>query len=177
MINSKALSQPGIKTTSFILAFTTLAITLPIIIHQIAGPAAGKLFLPMHLFVFVAALLLGWRAGLAIGLLTPLISYSLTGMPIIAVLPLVAIETALYGILAGYFHQTRKWNVILSLAGAMVLGRIMLWIAIAILPIKIATTGYVLSAIRAGSIGIIIQLILIPLIYKSLEKYIADEKI
>ncbi|MFA6047400.1 MAG: ECF transporter S component [Parcubacteria group bacterium] len=177
MFATHTLKNINVKTIAFVAAFTALSVVTPMLLHVVAGPAAGRLFLPMHLFVFVAALLLGWRAGLAVGLLAPLISYSLTGMPLIIILPLIITETALYGILAGYFYKTRKWNIILSVASAMVLGRIMLLTTIAILPIKISAIAYVLSAAYAGVIGIAIQLILIPLIYKSLKKYISDEKI
>jgi len=177
MINAKILSQPKVKAISFIAAFTALAVVTPMIAHYFAGNNGGRLFLPMHLFVFISALLLGWRAGLAVGILTPLISFSLTGMPMLAILPLVTAETMFYGILTGYFHGNKKWNAILSVAGAMILGRIMLWAIITILPIKITATAYILSAIEAGAIGIAIQLILIPLIYMSLKKYISDETV
>lgn len=177
MTNVKVLSQSKIKSASFIAVFTALAVATPMATHFFAGANAGRLFLPMHLFVFVAALLLGWRAGMIVGILTPLISFSLTGMPMIAVLPLVAAEIMLYGILAGYFHKTKGLNIILSLLGAMIAGRIMLWIIIAILPIKIAATAYILSAAKAGMIGIAMQLILVPLIYASAKKYISDERI
>jgi hypothetical protein len=177
MTSVKVLSQPKVKTLSFIALFTVLAVAIPVVAHYFAGSAAGRLFLPIHLFVFVAALLLGWRSGLAVGILTPLISFSFTGMPMAAVLPLVILELALYGILAGYFHKTRGWNVLYSLLGAMFLGRLALWAFIAILPIKMSASAYVLSALQAGLIGIAIQLLLIPLIYKTLKKHISDEKI
>ncbi|HLN19370.1 MAG TPA: ECF transporter S component, partial [Patescibacteria group bacterium] len=138
---------------------------------------AGQLFLPIQLFVFVAALLLGWQAGLIVGILSALISFSITGMPPINILPIIAIELALYGFLAGYFFQTKKWNIYFSLLGAMFLGRIMLMAAISILPIKISAINYVLLATKAGAIGIAIQLILIPIIYASLKKYTSDERI
>jgi hypothetical protein len=177
MTNTKIISRSEIKTASFVLLFTALAVTLPMFLHQLAGPVAGRLFLPMHLFIFVAALLLGWRSGLIVGILTPLVSFSLTGMPIIAVLPLIIVETSLYGFLTGYFYKTKGWNILYSLLGAMVLARIILFLAIAILPIKISAASYIFSALNAGFIGIAIQLILAPLVYKSLETYISNEKI
>ena len=177
MLAINILRGVRIKTVSSVALFTALAVATPMIAHFFAGANAGRLFLPMHLFVFVAALILGWRAGLAVGLLTPLISYSLTGMPMIAILPLVVAEIALYGILTGYFHKTRGWNAIWSVASAMILGRILLWTLIAVLPIKITATTYVLSAVKAGYIGILMQIILIPLVYSALKKYITDEEI
>ena len=177
MKKTSTLKFIKVRTLSFVALFTTLAVATPMVTHFFAGTNGGRLFLPMHFFIFLAALLLGWRAGLAVGILTPLISFSLTGMPMIAVLPLVLLEVALYGFLTGYFHQSRKWNAVLSIVSAMVLGRIILLLIIAILPIKIAATAYVLSAAKAGLIGIAIQLILLPLIYTTLKKHIADERI
>lgn len=174
MLTTKKLYLTRFNTALFAVVFTALAVILPAVIHVFAGINGGRLFLPMHFFIFLAALLLGWRAGLAVGILTPLISFALTGMPMADVLPLVAIETALYGILTGYFHQNRKWNVWFSLLGAMILGRVILLATIAMLPIKISAASYVFSALEAGLIGIAIQLILIPLIYKTAAGYLTN---
>ena len=172
-----SLKFTKVNTTIFVAIFTALSVALPVVVHFFAGAAGGRLFLPMHFFIFLAALLLGWRAGLAVGILTPLISYSLTRMPIANVLPLILIELSLYGFLTGYLHKNRKWDVFSSLLGAMVSGRLLLLGAIAILPIKISAISYVFSALQAGLIGIAMQLILVPLIYTLAAKYIKNDKI
>jgi hypothetical protein len=177
MFINKALPGQNIKSITFATVFTALAVMLPMVTHYFAGAAAGRLLLPMHLFVLLSGLLLGWRSGLFVGAMTALISFSLTGMPMMAILPLIAIELMIYGALTGYFHQTKKWPVLPSLIVAIILGRIMLWSIIAVLPIKIAATSYVISALQAGLFGIITQIILVPIVYKSIANYIENEKV
>lgn len=144
--------------------------------HYFGGPLAGKMFLPMHFFVLGAGLLLGWRAGLVVGLLTPLVSFSVSGMPIIAVLPFIAIELAAYGFFAGLLQERFK-NIWVSLVGAMVLGRIFLWLGVALLPTKLAATSYVAGAVSAGWRGIVLQILLVPIAVIFIQKFLRDERI
>lgn len=177
MLKTATLKLINVKKTAFALGFTLASVALPMIAHILVGPSAGQLFLPIQLFVFAAALLLGWQAGIIVGILSALISFSLTGMPPAAILPIITIELALYGFLAGYFFRDKKWNLYPSLIGAMALGRIILIAVISILPVKVSAINYVFSAAKTGAIGIAIQLILVPLIYASLKKYFSDERI
>jgi len=59
--------------------FIALDVSVPWACHQF-HPLAGPTFLPMHLFVILAALLFGWRAGLLVGLVTPLVSFAVSGI-------------------------------------------------------------------------------------------------
>ena len=100
--------------------FASLAVATPWIFHQFH--LAGPTFLPMHFFVLIAGLLLGWRAGLTVGLLTPIISFATSGMPAIMILPQVIIELLFYGLAAGILRQKFNLRVIWSLIGAMIGG-------------------------------------------------------
>lgn len=58
-----------------------LAITLPMLFHAVG---LGKVFLPMFLPILALGLLGSWSVALLVGLLAPLISALLTGMPPLA---------------------------------------------------------------------------------------------
>jgi hypothetical protein len=129
-----------IRTYLAIAAFVVLSVLTPWAFHQY--PAAGSTFLPMQLFIFVAALAGGWQTGAIVGLMTPLASFAISGMPPAAILPQVAIEVTAYGLIAGLLRQKYNLNVILSLVGAMVGGRLALLIAVFAVQ---AVTGQVAS--------------------------------
>jgi len=164
--------------------FASLAVATPWIFHQFH--LAGPTFLPMHFFVLIAGLLLGWRAGLTVGLLTPIISFATSGMPAIMILPQVIIELLFYGLAAGILRQKFNLRVIWSLIGAMIGGRLALLLVISILylikgavysPLSVHTGmgaevnpfAVFWSTVALGWPGIIIQLVFIPLIIKPLE--------
>ena len=59
-------------------AFCALGVVVPILFHMVG---MGRFFLPMHLPVLLAGLLLGPRIAWAVGLAVPWLSSALTGMP------------------------------------------------------------------------------------------------
>ena len=78
--------------------FIAAGILLPIFFHGLG--LGGAVFLPMHIPVLLGGMLLGWRQGFVIGLVTPLLSCLLTGMPpLLPALPLMTSELAAYGAL------------------------------------------------------------------------------
>jgi len=118
------LTYTDIRSYLFTIAFVALGVAVPWGFHQFH--LAGATFLPMHLFVLAAGLAFGWRAGLITGLLTPLASFSVSGMPPLAILPQVMVEIAAYGLIAGLLSEKLKLGTIKSLLGAMVGGRLAL---------------------------------------------------
>jgi hypothetical protein len=122
------LKFTNIRAYVIIAAFAALSVLTPLAFHQFH--LAGATFLPMHIFVLGAALAAGWQAGVIVGLLTPLASYAISGQPIAAVLPQVAIEVTAYGLIAGLLRQKLNLGVFTSLLGAMVGGRIALLAAV-----------------------------------------------
>src|SRR4030042_73317 len=127
MINRIAFSKPNslliaLKYKDFrsyllTAAFVTLAVFVPWVFHQFH--LAGPTYLPMHIFVLVAGLMFGWRAGLIVGLLTPLASYAISGIPALSILPQTVIELTTYGLIAGILRERFNLRVIWSLLGAM----------------------------------------------------------
>lgn len=152
--------------------FLALGLVLPIFFHLVG--ASGAIFLPMHIPVLLCGLVLGWRSGLCVGLLTPLLSTLLTGMPpIMPVAPMMAVELALYGVGSGYFYTVRSWPLLPSLIGAMVLGRIGIVLVVTLfagtLHLTVSPLVYVAMAAMQGAVGIVIQLIFIPVCMKSIQ--------
>ncbi len=165
------LKYTDVRSYVFAVVFTALAVAVPWGFHQFH--LAGPTFLPMHIFVFAAGLLFGWRVGLMVGLLAPLSSYAISGMPMLPVLPQIVIELSTYGLVAGLLRERLSLRVVWSLLGAMIAGRLALLLAVMVVfliagqvysPLGAeANPGLVVwSAIKQGWPGIAIQLALIP---------------
>ena len=104
-----------------------LCVVLPIAFHVI--PNAGSVFLPMHIPVLLCGLVCGWQYGLLCGVMGPLVSSVLTGMPAAAILPSMIVECGVYGCTAGlmmeYIRTGRlSSDLYLCLPTAMLVGRI-----------------------------------------------------
>lgn len=152
-----------------------LCIVLPIALHGI--PNAGTLFSPMHIPALLCGIICGWPYGLLCGLVGPLLSSLLTSMPVMAKLPFMMIELAVYGIVCGLvMNFFRSGKLILdlyaSLLIAMLSGRIIAGIVRAFFLAgesyswSIWATSYFVSCLP----GILVQLILIPALYLALER-------
>lgn len=153
--------------------FVAIGILLPMIFHQfnMGGPA----FLPMHIPVLLAGLLLGKTEGLIVGMLTPVLSSQLTGMPpAIPMLPIMFFELATYGLAAGLFYKELKYGLFPSLILSMLVGRIVVGLVVFVMAtgfgFDFQPISYVIGGIVTGLPGIIIQLIFVPLIVTQLEK-------
>ncbi|WP_432408088.1 ECF transporter S component [Wukongibacter sp. M2B1] len=155
--------------------FLALGLIIPYFFHLLG--IGGQIFLPMHLPVLLCGFILGSRYGLIVGFITPLLSSILTGMPpIYPVGFAMAFELSAYGFISGYLYNKMRWNVIPSLASAMLIGRVMSGIANYLL-ITFGGKQFILKMFLTAAFirsiwGIVIQLILIPIIIKSLEKSI-----
>jgi len=149
----------------FTAGFVALSVGVPWATHLIGGPVAGRTFLPMHFFVLCAGLILGWRSGLVAGLLSPIISFALTGMPPAVVLLPLTLEITTYGLVSGLLRRRLGRNVWLPLIGALLAGRIVVMIAVSLTRVS-PPFSYLASAVIAGLPGIAIQIALIPLVAK-----------
>jgi hypothetical protein len=184
----KPLKFRDVRLYAFAALFAALDVLVPWIFHQFH--LAGPTFLPMHFFALLAGLTLGWRAGLLVGLSTPLISFGVSGMPISALLPQITFELIFYGLAAGILREKFNLRIIWALLGAMLTGRLALGIAVLLLYLgKAMPIPNVLSAIQQGSAniinpltylwlviqqgwpGIITQLILIPPLARVLSNW------
>ncbi|MGD1118239.1 MAG: ECF transporter S component [Dehalococcoidales bacterium] len=180
-----SLKLTDIRTFGIIAAFTVLSVLTPWLFHQF--PAAGPTYLPMHFFIFAAALTCGWQAGAVVGLLTPFASFLVSGMPPMTVLPQIAVEVTAYGLLAGILRQKFNLRVVWSLLGAMVGGRVALLAAVAVVkaisgnvysPLGPAATpvSAVWNTVMQAWPGMLIQLALIPLAFWLVQRLTAKKQ-
>lgn len=156
--------------------FLAIAYVLPFFTGQI--PQIGAMLCPMHIPVLLCGFICGWPWGLAVGFIAPILRSMTLGMPpMFPTAVCMAFELAAYGTVAGILYKIfpkKKGFIYCSLLGAMISGRIVWGIAMAICT---GTTGnsFGLSAFWAGAItnaipGIIVQIILIPILVMVLEK-------
>lgn len=165
-----------------------LCVVLPQAFHAV--PNAGAIYLPMHIPVLLCGLICGWSYGLLCGLAGPALSALLTGMPPAAVLPGMLVECGVYGLAAGLLMQLLRTkhlyaDLYISLAAAMLLGRVVSGIAKALI---FSAGSYSMVSWVAGSFvtalpGIVIQLALLPSIVYALmrarlipQRYPKDEE-
>lgn len=164
-------------TKKLILAGLCLAlgVALPVAFHSI--PDAGMFLLPMHIPVLLCGLICGWPYGLICGLLTPVLSFLLTSMPPVVILPGMVSELMVYGLTTGLLMRhiktrRRAFRLYLSLLGAMLCGRVVSGLLNALIfragnySIQIWVGASFVTALP----GIAIQILLIPIIVIALRK-------
>lgn len=163
-----------VKKLVFTAVCAALCLVLPMAFHSI--PNAGTIFLPMHIPVLLCGLICGWPYGGVCGLIGPLISSLVTGMPPVAMLPSMMVECCAYGFVTGMLmrHLHTKHAVAdlyISLVSAMVVGRAVAGFAKAwIFTPGISPFAWVTTSLLAGIPGIVIQLILMPLVVVGLTR-------
>ena len=147
-----------------------LGLILPMLFHLAGG--MGVVFLPMHLPVLLAGFFLGPRFGLLVGIITPLLSSLLTGMPpLLPFLPLMVVELGVYGFLSGYGYRSLQLSILPALLLAMAGGRIALaawaWALVSCFGLQLQPRYYVTAAVITGLPGIVLQLVLVPLLVRT----------
>lgn len=155
--------------------FLALGLVLPFFTGQI--PEIGSALLPMHIPVIICGFICGWKYGLLVGFLSPLLRNLLFAMPPINVALAMAFELAAYGAVTGILYQKlpkSKLKIYLSLLPAMVAGRL-IWGAVSIVIYGLGDTPFTWQMFIAGALlnaipGIILQIVLIPLLMIALEK-------
>ena len=143
-----------------------LCVVLPIAFHMI--PNAGSILLPMHIPVLLCGLVCGWQYGLVCGVLGPLLSSVLTGMPPAAILPSMIVELGFYGCVSGLMMERVHTGILyadlyISLPVAMLVGRVASGIAKALIFAPGTTFAVWATASFVTALpGILVQLIVLP---------------
>jgi len=145
--------------------FITMGLVFPVIFHYFG---LGKSFLPMHIPVLLAGFMLSLPYAIAVGAITPVLSFVLTGMPpLFPVLPYMFFELMAYAAVANLLSRRIKLNSYISLIISMIAGRIVagviVWGMIVFFGAKIpGPIAFIASAVTTGIPGIIIQLAFVP---------------
>ena len=141
--------------------FLAIGLVLPFFTGQIKE--IGNMLLPMHLPVFLCALICGWQYGTAVGFIMPLLRFALFSMPRMPTALAMAFEMA---------ACTRM--LYRSLIIAMIAGRIV-WAAAMIVLLGLSGGAFTWQMFISGAFlnaipGIILQLVLIPAIMVALDR-------
>lgn len=149
-----------------------LAVALPQIVHATAGASGGMRFLPMYLPVLLGACLLGTKWGLAVGVLSPVLSFAFTvgtgnAMPAAMRLPYMAAELAVFAAISGAFSKKIAENAVYAFPAtlfAAIGGRIVfLMIAAIFQTVAPISAAMAWTQIQNGFIGLIIAAVAVPL--------------
>ncbi|MEE5993863.1 MAG: ECF transporter S component [Oscillospiraceae bacterium] len=162
----------------------TLAVILPQLVHLALGQSGGVQWLPMYLPVLIGGCLLGTKWGLAVGMLSPLMSFVITSamgnpMPVVARLPFMMAELAVFAVISGLFTKkisdSGLWAfpavILAQLTGrATFLGLIALTQSFTQF-----TPSMIWTQIQTGFVGLLVQALLVPVIIIGLRKLMVKE--
>lgn len=176
-------NQKTVKTHNMIknLALTGMFMAIGLLLPFLTGQIQqfGNMLLPMHLPVFLCALICGWKFALPMSFALPLLRSVLFGMPpIFPTAVSMAFELATYAFVAGILYEKSRWQCVRalyrSLIIAMLAGRAV-WGVIQFILLTANGKGFTLMAFLSGAFltaypGIILQLILIPIIMVALDR-------
>lgn len=164
-----------ITTKELVLSGLLLAagLVLPMIFHMFS--MTGPVFLPMHIPVLIGGMLLPPPLAVLLGIITPVMSSILTGMPIAFPMAIImAFELGTYALSASIATRKLKLNTLLALIIAMIDGRIVAGIVVAVLVrlfgVQMAPIMFVKGAIVTGLPGLMIQIVFIPILIYTLKK-------
>ncbi len=174
MANEK---MKGSKVRRLVIAgmLVALGVLIPQIFHAV--PGFGKIYLPMHIPVILCGMICGPWYGIAAGIITPLLSSLIFGMPVMYPMCVtMMLELATYGVVSGLLsaapslydiehggtprHTKRlsakifaspRLNIFVSLIAAMLAGRAVSGIANYILLVGIGGGEYTWKMFLAGA--------------------------
>lgn len=153
-----------------------LCYVLPIAFHSVG---LGSSLSPMHIPVLLCGIVCGGASGFICGIIGPVVSSLLSGMPPLLYLVRMIPELCVYGLVGGMVmkrvHTGRMAaDVYISLGSAMIAGRIAGGIATAIFysvtsgvySLALWISSYIIESIP----GIVVHLILVPVLVFTLQK-------
>ena len=185
------LSQRNVSTKTKLsikamvsLLIVALAVALPQFVHIFAGSAGGVKYLPMYLPVIIGGCILGTYWGLGVGIMSPIASFLLTSvignpMPIAIRLPYMIMELAIFGLISGLFSKkifTKRWMVYPAVISSLIVGRLsFLAFSFIFQSVSPISGNLVWNQILNGYIGMIAQIILVPIVVVLLMEFLKKE--
>lgn len=186
LTKNNAASKTKITCKTLVsIGLIALAVVLPQLVHLALGQPGGVQLLPMYLPVLIGGCLLGWRWALFVGVLSPLASFALTSlignpMPVLARLPFMMAELAVFAVVSGLFsnkiYKNGLWAFPAVLAAQLAGRAVFLGLAFIFQSVAPFTAEMIWSQILAGWLGLAIQLIAVPLIVIGLRAILVKEK-
>ena len=166
----------NLKSMVLAALFLALGLLMPFLTMQIRE--IGSMLLPMHVPVLICGFVCGWKYGLFVGFITPLLRSVIFGMPLLFPnATSMAFELATYGAIVGilyYALHNYKLRIYISLVIAMLTGRIVWGVVMTIISgmnksvfsWQMFIGGALLNAIP----GIILQIVLVPVLVMALQR-------
>lgn len=168
----KKSTVTNVKRVCYAGLIIAIGMLLPQLFHMFGGQASGTMFLPMHLPVLLAGMILGPWWGLGIAVVLPVFSSLITGMPPVPVVYFMLIELSAYAVISGFC--ARKMNPYFTLVLSLVGGRLfyagVLFLLGTLFKLNVPAVGVIIPAFVTGLPGIALQLIFIPPIWYALRK-------
>lgn len=171
------MKKIDLQNLVFSAMFLGLGLVLPFFTGQV--PQIGSMLLPMHLPVILCGLICGWKYGLVVGAVTPVLRSAVFGMPVMYPTAIaMAFELAAYGFLVGFLFKNARWQCVKSLYRCLVIamlgGRFVWGFAMTVI-LGLGENGFTFTAFLTGAFinavpGIIAQLVLVPAIMLALNK-------
>ena len=168
------------------LVFAALCVALGLIVPQVfhlipfvgAVPNLGGVFLPMHIPVLLCGFLCGWKYGLAVGFVLPLLRSATLGAPPMYAAIAMAFELAAYGFLAGFLYARSRWQCVVALVRCLILAMIggrVVWAAARVILSGVSGQAFTWQMFLSGAFltaipGIILQLVFIPAVMAALDR-------
>ncbi len=162
-----------------------LAVVLPQIVHLALGAPGGVQWLPMYLPILLCGCLLGWKWGLGVGVLSPVVSFAITSlagnpMPAAVRLPYMIVELAVFAAVSGLFSRKiaqNGWMAFPAVLLAEVSGRLVfLMIAAVFQSVSPLSAATVWSQIQTGLLGMVLQAVLVPFLVMGLRLLLIKDK-
>jgi hypothetical protein len=151
-----------------------LGLLLPTGFHALGW--GGQVFLPMHLPLVVAGFLVSPAMAVSLGIVVPLLSSVLTGMPPLAppVAPLMALELAAKAAVASVLYRSLRLPMWTALTAAILADWAVLalaaWLAAGVFAIKAGAIHYVGAAVAISLPGTALQVIAVPVTVLAIER-------
>lgn len=162
-----------------------LAVILPQLVHLFAGAQGGVKWLPMYLPVLIGGCLLGWKWGLGIGMLSPMVSFLITStfgnpMPALARLPFMVAELAVFAAVSGLFSEKivkNAWIAFPAVLLAQVAGRCVFMLLVLIFQsVTPFTPAVIWSQIQTGLLAMVLQAVIVPFIVMGLRSILVKNE-
>jgi len=186
LTKNNAASKTKITCKTLVsIGLIALAVVLPQLVHLALGQPGGVQLLPMYLPVLIGGCLLGWRWAMFVGVLSPLASFALTSlmgnpMPVLARLPFMMAELAVFAVVSGLFsnkiYKNGLWAFPAVLAAQLAGRAAFLGLVFIFQSVAPFTAEMIWSQILAGWLGLAIQLIAVPLIVIGIRAILVKEK-
>lgn len=169
-------TQSPVQTLVVAAMMLALGLILPFFTGQI--PQIGGMLCPMHLPVLLCGFLCGWKYGLAVGFVLPLLRSVLFGAPPLYTALAMAFELAAYGFLSGFLYARSRWQCVVALYRCLILamlgGRVV-WALARIALSGVSGQAFTWQIFLSGAFltaipGIILQLVFIPAVMVALDR-------